>query len=70
MEYTQKGLRTYLSVLKLILDCKSHTSGPGEETDIGSLIVPGAGAVGLVKSLRYPNLMVKGSSCTLLPSPQ
>ena len=35
-EYTQKDLRTYLSVLKLILDWNSHAPGPGEETDIDS----------------------------------
>ena len=57
LEYTQKGLRTYLSVLKLILDWNSHAPGPGEETDIDSLIVTGAVAVGSVKvfkPLRYP----------------
>ena len=53
-EYTQKDLRTYLSVLKLILDWNSHAPGPGEETDIDSLIVTGAVAVGSVKVFTIP----------------
>ena len=32
----------------------SLASVPGEETGIDSLSVPGAGAVGSVRSLRYP----------------
>ena len=36
--------------LKLILDWNSHASSPMEETDIGSLSVPGAGAVCSVRS--------------------
>ena len=52
LEYTQKGLRTYISVLKFILDWNSHAPGPGEETGLGSLSVPGAGAVCSVRSTR------------------
>ena len=49
MEYTQKCLRTYLSVLKAILDWNSHTLGTGEETEICSLIV----TENLVQSILY-----------------
>ena len=52
LEYTQKGLRTYISVLMLILDWNSHAPGPGEETGLDSLSVPGAGAVQPVRSTR------------------
>ena len=45
-------MKAYLSVLKAILDWNSHASGPREETNIGSLSVTEAGAVGPVKSLR------------------
>ena len=52
LEYTQKGLRTYISVLMLILDWNSHAPGSGEETGLDSLSVPGAVGVGSVRSTR------------------
>ena len=36
----------------LILDWNSHAPGPGEETGIDSLNVPGAVGVGSVRSIR------------------
>ena len=60
-EYTQKGLRTYISVLKLILDWNSHAPGPGEETGIGSLSVTGPGAVQPVRSTRGFTVSVSDS---------
>ena len=60
-EYTQKGLRTYISVLMLILDWNSHDPRPGEETGIDSLSVPGAVGVGSVRSSRGITVSVSDS---------
>ena len=59
--YIQKGLRTYISVLKLILDWNSHAPGPGAETGLGSLSVPGAVGVGSVRSSRGFTVSVSDS---------
>ena len=61
LEYTQIGLRTYISVLKLILDWNSHAPGPGEETGLGSLSVPGAVAVCSVRSSQGFTVSVSDS---------
>ena len=45
----------------LILDWSSHAPGPGEETGLDSLSVPGAGAVCSVRSTRGITVSVSDS---------
>ena len=47
----------------LILDWNSHAPGPGEETGIDSLSVPGPVGVGSVRSSRGFTVSVSDSFC-------